>query len=272
MNLLGRIFVVLNLVMSLVFMTLAVGVWAINKNYVAALGDLRQDMQQAESELQQVQNQRDQFEKQLNAEKAVKQMQVGALEQARVTQDNRLGEVNRQFAQEQTKATALTSAIQAQQDMIAGWTSEVDDARTRLVDALQKRDELWETARTKTDAAAQLEQQVTSLEAINDQLQSNLDVAQQTLDANNLQLQPRSVGVVEGRVVEVRGRLVAVNIGSDDGVNPEDTLEVVSGSQYLGRIRILKVKPDGAVGEILDDFQQGVIRKGDDVRSGFKVG
>ena len=272
MNLLGRIFVVLNLVLSLVFMTLAVSVWAINKNYVGALADLRGKMQAAQNELQQVQNQRDQLEKQLNAESAVKQMQVGALEQARATQQQQLDGVQRQLVETQTSASSLSTAIQAQQRLIDGWATEVEESRGTLQAAQQQRDELWETARQKTDAAAQLAQEVASLEAINDQLQANLDVAQQTLDSNNIRLEAPSAGVVEGLVVQVRGRLVAINIGSDDGVHPQDTLEVVNGPRYLGRIRILKVKPDGAVGEILDDFQQGVIRKGDDVRSGFKVG
>lgn len=272
MNLLGRIFVVLNLVMSLVFMTLAVSVWAINKNYVGALSDLRGKMQTAQADLQQVQNQRDQLEKQLKAETAIKQMQVGALEQARASEQRRFDEVQQQFGEMQKEASSLSSAIQVQQKLVEGWTNEVNTSRSTLVNAQQQRDQLWEVARTKTDEAAQLAQEVATLEAINDQLEANLDVAQQTLDANNIRVAPASPGVIEGLVVEVKNRLVLVSIGSDDGVQPEDTLEVVNGSRYLGRIRILRVQPDKAVGEILDDYQQGVIRKGDDVRSGFKVG
>lgn len=272
MNLLGRIFVVLNLVLSLVFMTLAIGVWAINRNYVGAIAQARSDKQNLESQLSAAQTQRDELAKQLNAEQAVKRMQIASLEQSRSAQQQAFAQLQQQQAETQNEASRLTTAIQAQQQQITNWTSEVQETRATLLSAQQKRDELWEVARTKTDAAAQMAQQVDSLEAINDQLNSRLDVAEQTLDANNIRAETASAGVVEGLVVQVEGRLVAINIGSDDGVRTGDSLEIVNGSRYLGRIKILRVKPDGAVGEILRDFQQGVIRKNDNVRSGFKVG
>ena len=59
--------------------------------------------------------------------------------------------------------------------------------------------------------------------------------------------------------------LVAVSIGSDDGLKPGHTVEVFNNSKYLGRVEILKTSPDKAVGRVDVNYQQGPIQEGDRV-------
>lgn len=87
----------------------------------------------------------------------------------------------------------------------------------------------------------------------------------------NLELKPiPSDGVVED--VSLGGRdkstLVKVSIGSDDNVRMGTELFVFRLSEkgkYLGKIRIIELSPDSAIGELIDDPKNGKIQKRDNV-------
>ncbi len=71
---------------------------------------------------------------------------------------------------------------------------------------------------------------------------------------------------LHGKVLAVSAKdLVEVSIGSDDGLKVGNTLEVYRGSHYLGRIEVLRLDVDRAVGKILQDYKRGPIQKGDEV-------
>ena len=52
-----------------------------------------------------------------------------------------------------------------------------------------------------------------------------------------------------GRVLETRGNIVAISIGSEDCVRVGDTYTVVRGKTYVGRLRVTKVYKGQSVAE-----------------------
>jgi uncharacterized phage infection (PIP) family protein YhgE len=52
----------------------------------------------------------------------------------------------------------------------------------------------------------------------------------------------------EGKVLEVKGNIVVISVGSDDGVANGDTYQIRRGSSYVGELRITRVQKDLAVG------------------------
>ena len=83
---------------------------------------------------------------------------------------------------------------------------------------------------------------------------------------------------VDGLVVEIqkdktnRTRFVHISIGEDDGLHLQNELDVfrpaeLNGgkSQYLGRIRIIHLTPDEAVGIVVQAAKNGIIERGDNV-------
>ncbi|OAI47595.1 hypothetical protein AYO44_01580 [Planctomycetaceae bacterium SCGC AG-212-F19] len=71
-------------------------------------------------------------------------------------------------------------------------------------------------------------------------------------------------------VVDEQTGLVTINIGSDAGVNKGNTLEVyrlTPRPAYVGRLLILAVIPDEAVGKLLGQARAGGVQKGDEVAS-----
>jgi len=84
--------------------------------------------------------------------------------------------------------------------------------------------------------------------------------------AESLQAPPE----VEGKVtrVDARNKRVEISIGSDDGIVVGHVLSVFRtkpNSDYLGRIKIMSVDPDQAVGEVIESDKGKKIQEGDNV-------
>jgi len=71
-----------------------------------------------------------------------------------------------------------------------------------------------------------------------------------------------------GKITDVRDSLAGISIGSAQGVKDGMEFIVYRGSQYLGKLRINKVLPEQAAGELLQ--KQGNIRAGDKVTDKFQ--
>jgi anti-sigma factor RsiW len=70
---------------------------------------------------------------------------------------------------------------------------------------------------------------------------------------------------VDGLVVEVAKKRLAISLGSDDGLRQGQQLDVSRGKSYLGRVLIGEVKEDSSFGEMTSKYQEVEIRKGDQV-------
>ena len=77
---------------------------------------------------------------------------------------------------------------------------------------------------------------------------------------------------VRGEVLAVdKDNHVEISLGTDDGLREGNMLEIYRGDKYLGRMRVLEVKPHRSVGTILKELQQDVIRDGDQVATRLKA-
>ncbi len=84
----------------------------------------------------------------------------------------------------------------------------------------------------------------------------------------------------EGRAPRVRGvitslgkrDLIELSIGTDDGLQAGHTVELFRGHKYLGRARVVKTSPDKAVAEVLKEYQKARLQKGDLVATRLGIG
>ena len=79
------------------------------------------------------------------------------------------------------------------------------------------------------------------------------------------------IPVVGGVITAVANDLAEVSIGSDDGLQAGHELEVFRADEYLGRLRVVSVKPDRAVVRVLKDFARGIVQRGDRVATRLKL-
>ena len=114
MNLLGKIFVVMIVVMSLVFLGLAMAVYSAHRNWPAEVAGLRQQVTNTRAELEQQVSRYQQDAENLQLEKDTAEQQIRKLESERValvsrledtqTEVNQLKQQNRDAPAEHTAA------------------------------------------------------------------------------------------------------------------------------------------------------------------------
>ncbi len=79
---------------------------------------------------------------------------------------------------------------------------------------------------------------------------------------------PIPAGVpIRGEIIEVKGNLVAISVGSSSGVRTGTRFTINQDGKFLGYIKINLVEPGESVGKLINP--QGIIAKGNVVTTGF---
>jgi hypothetical protein len=284
MNWLGKVFVVLILIMSLVFMGLAMAVYATHKNWKQVIEGapgspgLRTRLDQAQQENQQLIAERNRKVEELEAEKEASEQQVRKLESERtglVSRNQSIQAENDKLTQDIAQATAAVSATQSNNDKLA---AEVTNLRQQIRTAQQARDAAFRETLASTEKLHQLIGQYESQQERLQQLVQENSGLKSVMQSHNIDPKTDPSGVVptvDGVVSQVRrvpgDQLVEVTIGGDDGLKEGDTLIVYRGNRYLGRLAILETSPDKSVGRVERRFQQGQIQEGDRVATRLKL-
>jgi hypothetical protein len=278
MNWLGKVFVVLIFIMSIMFMTLSMAVYATHKNWKAVADGLQTQLQQAQAEKGQLVTAHNRRVEELSAEKDAALQQVSKLETERVSLADRNVQIQaeldnlRQTDRQQVAAVASTQALNE------SLTNEVTGLRGQVRSEQQARDAAFAATLEATENVHQMRNELDSAVETNRQLLK--DVAGKTHVMREQGINPNTepgsvVPTVYGQVRQVRrsggAQFVEISIGSDDGLAEGNTLEVSRGSRYLGRIEIVETTPDKSVGRVDRRFQQGQIQEGDRVATRIKL-
>lgn len=290
MNLVGKIFVVVIFVLSLVFMSLTMAVYATHRNWrdvvllpqekVGAgkeLG-LKFQLEKLKSDNTNLKDQKDKLEKDMAAELAAKKQALVKLENelAVVTQERKNLETGRAtLEKEKSEAVAAMSATQknATKDR-----QELEVLRANLLKIDQEVAAHFKEIQRKTDELNQAVNDKELLRRRTTELLKDLTRARDALRINNIDEQAdpgKTTPKVDGIVTSVAGAgLIEISIGSDDGLRKGHTLEVyrTSGGQstYVGRVEVVSVEPSKAVCKIDPKFQNSNVQVNDRVRSKFE--
>jgi hypothetical protein len=278
MNWLGKVFVVVILIMSLVFMGLALAVYATHKNWQQVSVDLKKKLTDAQSENAKLQTEHNRRVEDLEREKTIAEQQVAKLDSERVALTDRYAQAQTELEglrQNQRDHIAAVASTQKINEALAG---EVTELRKTIRTTLQDRDSLFKKALDATEDLHKAAGEYNTTLERNKQLTKQVagkDVVmrEKGIDPNT---DPNSVvPIVEGVVSKIErkagGQLVEITIGADDGLKTGNTLEVSRGAKYLGRVEIIQTSPDKAVGRVDRTFQQGQIQEGDRVATRIKL-
>ncbi len=284
MSFVGKILVVVQLVLSVLFMALAGAVFSVHQNWktkydaqVTIVEGLKKDVATAQSDLSSV---RQESQKIVDDNKA----QLGTLTEQvgnQVTELTALKKKNNEDQQElQTQsAIAMTKAKEAEFRI---QESEEQRASNR---ALQAALDLSATEKR------QLEDEKFGLQVEFDNLKDQynnglvqLAYLEKIVRTKGINTDPKVAAKlaepappVEGLVDEVkmdrthRPKYLTISIGSDDGLLKGHILDVrrsgVGGKvpQYLGKVQIISILPDSAVCIVLEPTKNGIIEVGDNV-------
>lgn len=264
MNLVGKIFVVLTLVLSLVLMSLTVVVYMTQVNWMRMANNtdtkngyplgLIQQLENCQKENQELRNAyailvgtyEVALQKSTNAAKevdVVKNSQVEEISKLNETIANAYQETNGRLEGTLTALVKMNTIHSTLRDSVHDLQKEISSISDKL-----------STSTDYENQTAQLKLQLKEMkEQKEDLLQENIR-AKEVLTYNNMindldyyrnQAPP---AMIQGRVIEAAGRKIKVNIGSDDGVRVGHKFQLLSqdGSRYLCDVDVENVTTDTA--------------------------
>ena len=273
MNLLGKIFVMAIVVMSLTFMGLAMMVYATHKNWKEVVtgtpNGLKAQLQNEQTKRKGLEDDLTRLTEQLASEKAARVQAVAKLEIEK-------GELNKLYtAQANINAELVQKTRKADEAMLATHNTledmrkQVETLRTEIRTAQQDRDDQFKQVVQLTDDLHQVQGLLTTVKAQNTELVEQKAHMMAVLERNGVSRTASADGVpppVDGVVLaSSRDGLVEISLGSDDGMEKGHKLEVYRGPKYLGRIEVWQTAPDKSVAKIIPEFRKGRIAKEDRV-------
>jgi hypothetical protein len=279
MTLVGKIFTVLIFVMSIVFMSFSVMVFATHKNWKeyatntdtsggkklgleTQLSQAQQQKRDADAEIQRLKDQ-------LKNESAARAHAIAALTTRLVRAENERDTTLGQFNTLQANHTQVSEAAKQAQSRLEALETEIAGIRADLRATEKDLDgKMLEVVKLTDDlnqamALRDMEQEKNT--------QAVMQIAQMkmVMDANGLAADALVSHIppkVEGVVLVVSDKdLIEISIGKDDGLKEGHTLDVFRDNAYLGRIKVIRTAPDRAVGQIIKELQRGQIKRGDRV-------
>lgn len=290
MSYVGKILVVIQVVMSLLFMAFAGAVYSVHQNWKGKFDAAQQTLQSTQESLRVAQEE---------------------LTTAKRDFETRLAEQTQRATEFQARNTTLTNqyaALQEQYNLVEQQRqtqtglaeAKAAEARFRQEEAEKQRIENRKLQTALDGTAAEVRDLKDELFTRNEdfrQLQRRYDgmlsktaFLERVVASNNLETDPEVVDrmkspppPVQGLVLNLRKnranrvQFVEISIGSDDGLVRNHELDVVRipsnvngngrEAEWLGRVRVVDVFPDNAVCEVIQVAKNGIIEEGDNVTS-----
>src|SRR5262245_49716062 len=140
MNWLGKVFVVVILIMSLVFMGLAMAVYATHKNWKEASDSLKKKLTDAQSENTRLQTEHNRRVEDLVRDKTIAEQQQAKAESERDSLAGRLALLQAAHDGLVQNQREHIAAVASTQKLNEGLVADVTDLRKRIRDAIENRD------------------------------------------------------------------------------------------------------------------------------------
>lgn len=277
MTLLGKSFTAVILILSAVFMVLALAVNASHRNWrdvvltgVNGQPGLKAQIESTTRTNEQLRDAQQRTLASLDREQAARRTALAALQtqldQLRSDLQNSESEVERLGAQ----VTVLSQTDLSRAQELERLTAENARLRTSVRKEQQDRDLLFTQTLELTDQMNKLRGFKQQLEERNRQLMAQATRFEEVIAAKGIDINEPLDGAPPERngnilLVDRPSDLVLISIGSDEGLRAGHFLEVTRKGRYVGKLKVRKTEPDRAVAEILRDYSEGILEEGDRV-------
>ncbi len=269
MNLLGKVFTLLVLLLSVIFFSLALAVNSTHINWHDKADEFEKQAAEAKRKNTELDLLLEESKTKIAIEQAGRRSALAALQTQLEKNESELQAQEAELQQKNSENTIMNQTLNATQLELSSRTKDNELLRQQLADAKQDRDQLFQRLVAAKDETAQL---MGMYDALMEREKANMEMytkAKAKLDI--LGINPDTMleapPAVNGQVLAVAGNQVEVSLGRDDGMREGFTLEVHRNGQYLGRLKVRTVRDDKSVADILTNFQKGYIRRGDRVDS-----
>ena len=284
MSFVGKILVVVQLVLSVLFMALAGAVFSVHSNWKDKYEKQEVVLKGAQKSVSDTQSEMDSVKQ--TSQKAVDdaKAQFGALSaevQNQATELAALKKKNNEDQQELQTQAALAESKAKEAIFRIREAEEQRAANRALQTAL---DEIAAKLRQNEDEKFNLQVEYDNLkDQYNDGLEE-VTYLRKIVKKHDLEIDPKAAAKlaeppppVEGLVKVVKKNrnnspeYLEITVGSDDGLLKGHVMDVLRSGvdgqkpQYLGKVRIISISPDSAVCEVVAAAKNGIIEVGDNV-------
>jgi hypothetical protein len=286
MNLVGKIFVVLILVVSLVVMSFVMAVYATHKNWRdVVMNDkptpdkelgLKFLLDKAEHDKADLQTLKTNLEKSLSDLSTAKQQERVKLEQEKDLALKERDSLRKDFAQLEKDSREAVEAMKVTQDNATAYRKQLEQLRTSILEAQKDRDEHFKEVVRKTDELHQAVNEKEVLKKKAEDLAKDLARAKDALRYFSVPWQTdyrtTTPPEVDAVVLATPGAgLVEISLGADAGLRKGHQLYIyrIAGGQstYVGRLEVVKAAADKSVCKVDPKSQNSNVTVGDRVRS-----
>jgi len=277
MTLLGKLFTVLILVMSVLFLGLAISVYATHVNWRAEAEGKKKEADVQMSVNQQLKDQQQDLMAAIALEQSARRFALAGLYTKLTSRSDDLERVQQELATLTNTEGVTAGALVTAQNELTNITNEVKALRDTVREAQKDVDHQFDVVVKTTDEINQMRRVKLDLENRQRPLQSAVAAMKSAMDKLGVRVDVEQDGTVrtdvdrvppkvDGIVLNIGEKdLIEISIGDDDGILIGHELDVYRDDAYLGKVKVVKTSPDRAVAEIIPEFKRGTIRKGDRV-------
>lgn len=211
----------------------------------------------------------DRYQKEVNDEKEQRAKVIAALETKKADLEKETTDLQTQITQLKDETAKQLALLTTTQDALTKKQTQVDSLRTDITTAQTERDDKLKEYVLANDKFNVADAELQRVKSANTRLAEQMARAKVVLDRNGLTPESSVDGVppkVDGVVLATGNGLVEISLGSDDGLQRGNTLEVYRlPHSYLGRIEVLQTEPDRSVAKVIPGYQKGKIEREDRV-------
>ncbi|MDX1965363.1 MAG: hypothetical protein SFX18_19615 [Pirellulales bacterium] len=279
MNLIGKIFVFLIMFLSVVFMTMAMLVYATHKNWRAEVEGStgpnkvvgwKQKYDDLTKQHEELKAQKDALKAQFDAERIAKERALSQLQTKLALVTKELDDKSVELAAKSTEASTLNEQGNKLADLNKSYAESESKTRAALVEAQKSSDNLFKSVVALSDKYHDLVAQIPSLQERAEQLARQVAKASlllgtfgRTIEDPSDLLPPPMDGTITALSKRDDPNLVELSLGKDDGLRTNHRIDLYRGNAYLGNAVVTEISPDGrtAVAKIVD--RKAPVREGD---------
>ena len=274
MNMLGRAFVILNLVLSVAFFTIALMLGASFTNWKAKANEMKTQVEQVSlARNAAINDQRDNALK-VRAEQYMRTQQIAAANSQvqslfektnKMTQELQIASQDKENYQNRLKEAE--ARIAKQDTELERMTKLNSDLLDRVVDAKNEVVSLTNQKYILQNQLGSIESREKSLAEINASLTKVINANDIDPTAPISGIEPR----LDGEIAEVDRdlNLVIVNVGLDDGLREGHRIEIHRGGKFVGSALVVKSDPNRASARLIPESMQKPVLQGDHVTTKF---
>lgn len=282
MTYVGKILVIVIMALSLIFLGVSTVVFSTAKNWRTATEEQKKKVSEFQKKLTDAQAGVDAAKKELEAAKTnydalakAKEADIARLQKETEVEQQQITQARQEVADAQANAkTALAEAesrrneAQHLRDIRAAVEDQANKYKIKQSELFDRIHELERILDTATKNNADLRDRVAKFSTLLRQNNISDDISQ----VKGTETAPPVMGEV--KTIEPTNRKVVITIGSDDGLRVGHELYMFREKprpEYIGKITIISVDPDQAVGRVNGTTYQGKkIKEGDIVSSTIK--